>query len=325
MEKKYELTDETINVRRKGVIITLYRIRALKNFGEVEAGDLGGFIEKESNLSHEGNCWNYGGKIYGNAKVYGDARINYCAIVADCAEVYERANVSGKVYDNAKVYGKAHIYQNARIYENAKVYGDAEIDNNVCGNTEISGNSNASDDEDKEPDNKYELTDETRLFCNVKFYRIRATRDFETLGGMVYRGELGGYVENNSILSQEGNCWVDQHCFINGDLTISGDTYIGDNVHIDATGEISGNTNIRNSLIMGIVHINGGDDTCIVDSTIKGDVHIDGDSLITDSRIDGTVNITKSNILKSDISNDLDINDDMILSNVSRKTRKTIA
>lgn len=54
--KKYEFTGET--KIRCG--ITLHRIRALKDFGVVCAGDIGGWIEKESNLSHEGNCWVYG-------------------------------------------------------------------------------------------------------------------------------------------------------------------------------------------------------------------------------------------------------------------------
>ncbi|EJF84065.1 hypothetical protein MCU_00733 [Bartonella elizabethae Re6043vi] len=39
MEKKYELTDETIEVDGH----TLHRIRALKDFGDLKTGDLGGF------------------------------------------------------------------------------------------------------------------------------------------------------------------------------------------------------------------------------------------------------------------------------------------
>ncbi len=37
----------------------LFRIRALNDIPKykVTAGDLGGYIEKESNLSQEGNCW----------------------------------------------------------------------------------------------------------------------------------------------------------------------------------------------------------------------------------------------------------------------------
>lgn len=48
-DKKYELTDVTRKVGDR----TLYQIRALKDFGEVKAGDLGGYIEKESNLSQK--------------------------------------------------------------------------------------------------------------------------------------------------------------------------------------------------------------------------------------------------------------------------------
>ena len=47
MEKKYRLTDETINVDGR----ILHRIEALKDFGNVKKGDKGGFVEKEENLS----------------------------------------------------------------------------------------------------------------------------------------------------------------------------------------------------------------------------------------------------------------------------------
>ncbi|WP_412058013.1 hypothetical protein [Bartonella sp. DGB2] len=53
MEKKYELTQETREVNER----TLYRIRALRDFGNVKAGDKGGFVENERNLSHRGDCW----------------------------------------------------------------------------------------------------------------------------------------------------------------------------------------------------------------------------------------------------------------------------
>ena len=54
--KKYELTNETIT---NGNTKTLYRIRALNSIKEFEVkiGDLGGYIEKEDNLSHNGKAW----------------------------------------------------------------------------------------------------------------------------------------------------------------------------------------------------------------------------------------------------------------------------
>ena len=88
--KKYELTGE-VKVKFG---VTFKRIRALIDFGNVKKGELGGFIEKEENLSHENNAW-----VYGNAKVYGDAK------------VYGNARVSG----NARVYGNADYVLIGRI------------------------------------------------------------------------------------------------------------------------------------------------------------------------------------------------------------------
>ena len=64
---KYELTNETIVVYGRA----LHRVKALKDIGtSVKKGDLGGFIEGESNLSQKGDCW-----VYSNARVYGNAEI----------------------------------------------------------------------------------------------------------------------------------------------------------------------------------------------------------------------------------------------------------
>ena len=120
--KKYELTDETIDVSGT----TLHRIKALKDFGNVKKGELGGYVESERNLSQEGNCW-----VCGNAKVCGDAEVCGNAKVCGNAEVYGNA----KVYGNAWVCGNAEVYGNAKVYGNAWVYGNAE----VCGNAKVCG------------------------------------------------------------------------------------------------------------------------------------------------------------------------------------------
>ena len=98
--KKFELTNEFVT-NMFGT--KLFRIRALVEFGDVEAGELGGYVEKESNLGHDDNAW-----VYGDARVYDNAL----------------------VYDNARVYGDAQVSGDARVCGNARVYGDAR----VCGN-----------------------------------------------------------------------------------------------------------------------------------------------------------------------------------------------
>ena len=86
--KKYEFTGETKEIRLLFRTATLHRIRATVAFGIVEVGDLGGWIEKEENLSHEGKAW-----VCGDAKVCGDAEV--------CGDA--------KVWGNAKVFSASHV------------------------------------------------------------------------------------------------------------------------------------------------------------------------------------------------------------------------
>ena len=135
MEKKYKLTEETINIGGTA----LYRIEALRDFGDVKKGDKGGFIEKEENLSQSDDCWVYDdAKVYDNAMVYGNARVCENAVVCGYARVYDNA----RVYNNAVVGGKAVVYGNAVVDWYAVIYGNAEVYDNavVGGNAEIRGN-----------------------------------------------------------------------------------------------------------------------------------------------------------------------------------------
>ena len=148
--KKFELTAEFVtNVFGK----KLFRIKALVAFGDVSAGELGGFVEKEENLSNNGNAWVYGNaQVSGNARVCGNARVSGDARVSGNAQVSGNARVSG----NAWVYGDAQVYGNARVYGNAWVYGDAWVSGNaqvygnawVYGNARVSGNAQVSGDAD---------------------------------------------------------------------------------------------------------------------------------------------------------------------------------
>ena len=69
---KYKLTEETKVVNGH----TLHRIVCVTAFASVSVGDIGGWVESESNLSQYGNAWVYGGaKVYGDAWVYGNAEV----------------------------------------------------------------------------------------------------------------------------------------------------------------------------------------------------------------------------------------------------------
>ena len=135
--RKYRLLDSDTKVFFGR---TLFRIQALNSFGDVQEGDLGGYIEKEKNLSHDGNAWVYNNaQVFDEARVYGNAKIFGNVKIFGNAKVYDNAGVRGNVqiYGDARVYGDAHISEDARIYDNATISGNAY----VCDNAYVGGNS----------------------------------------------------------------------------------------------------------------------------------------------------------------------------------------
>ena len=150
--KKFKLTSEFI-VDISGV--KLFRIKALIEFGNVKAGDLGGYIEKEENLSHMGNAW-----VSGNARVSGDARVFGNAQVSGDARVFGNAWVSG----NARVFGNAWVSGDARVFGNARVFGDAR----VSGNAQVFGDARVSGDKDYAYAHGFGSCNRTTTFFRLK-------------------------------------------------------------------------------------------------------------------------------------------------------------
>jgi hypothetical protein len=66
----------------------LFLVRALRDFGQVKAGDIGGRIESEANLSHDGDAW-VGGHawVLGRARVDGDEIVKGNVVLKDCIRV----------------------------------------------------------------------------------------------------------------------------------------------------------------------------------------------------------------------------------------------
>ncbi len=115
---------------------TLYVIEALRDFSDVSRGDIGGFVESEENLSHEGNCWVYhSAMVYDKARVNRDAKIKDRANVRDYAMVSDKAVVAGQtevfqravIYDEALIDGLCSVYGNAQIFGKAKIFGHSKV------------------------------------------------------------------------------------------------------------------------------------------------------------------------------------------------------
>jgi carbonic anhydrase/acetyltransferase-like protein (isoleucine patch superfamily) len=141
--KKYEFIESEKTTLDNGTILT--RIRALRDFKYVKAGDLGGWLQSEANLDHSGDAW-----VTDNASVCDIARISGNALISGNAIVAHWARVS----DNAHVSSNAWILYNAQISDNVYIYGhtimsgesQAGGDARIFGNTQVYGNALISGD-----------------------------------------------------------------------------------------------------------------------------------------------------------------------------------
>lgn len=113
--------------------VMVYRIQALRDFGDVKEGDLGGYLESENNLSQEGNCWVYDTScVLKDARVYDNAIVCKKSYINNSAQVYGNSYVeytavlhNAKIFDNAKIYGRVFIHNDVKVYDNAIIKKDS--------------------------------------------------------------------------------------------------------------------------------------------------------------------------------------------------------
>ncbi|MDK9361784.1 YdcK family protein [Lelliottia wanjuensis] len=137
--KKYRLSDETRlyhfqNTEGKASV-TLRQIIAERDFSDVTAGTKGGWLEDESALSHDGNCWVYdeNSVVFGQAQICDNARITQPCVISHAANIRDNSWVDGsqvshgaQLSDNVTVQssvvrGICHLYGNARILHESTV------------------------------------------------------------------------------------------------------------------------------------------------------------------------------------------------------------
>ncbi|MDE7361111.1 MAG: hypothetical protein K2N38_04185 [Oscillospiraceae bacterium] len=133
---KYEFTGEVKTVTDSNYTErTVRRIRALRDIepptkdGSVTKGDLGGWIESESNLSHSGECWvDEDAVVMGNAVVKDNAYVCNRSVVDGNAIICDQAAVDG---NEVTVGEYAIICGNASVLELAEVVGHVTVKGNV--------------------------------------------------------------------------------------------------------------------------------------------------------------------------------------------------
>ena len=82
---------------------------------------------------------------------------------------------------------------------------------------------------------KYELTNETKVFLGKTLYRIRALIAF----GNVAPGDLGGWIEKEENLGQEGTAWVTGNAWVTGTARVTDNALVTGNACVTGNAEIS--------------------------------------------------------------------------------------
>lgn len=205
--KRYGFTEETKVVNG----VTVRRIIALQDFYIVDAdgpkqikqGTLGGWIEKEENLSQEGLAW-----VADEAVVYGDAEVTDAALICDKAEVCGPTGIRdyARVYDSAKIgCGDGSDVGLTVVSEHASVYGNASIINR-------SGN-------DLDIWHYAEVYDDAEIHTSENFYVTLC--DHAKVCGHAKMGE--------------GNVTIRDYAVVTGYTRIGHEVTVCDNAVIDAT------------------------------------------------------------------------------------------
>lgn len=235
-------------------IRTTYRIRALRDFGDVKTGDLGGYVESEKNLSHEGNCWIYDeataccdAVVKDDAVMRNEARAGQSAVISGDAEIFGDARIKGyaEVTDHARAGWKWDGVQNAEGYKNgdttviqgcskvsghAQVLGEVVVDDHAV----IRGNASVEGKWPAIPADKY------------KAYYIGCVSDNAVIEGNAK--VTNAYVERNAHIYEDA--LVSGHPKMGGHAAIAGNAEIGGHAQILHNVEVNGNAKIHGDAVI---------------------------------------------------------------------------
>lgn len=249
----------------------LRQLVALRSFGDVKAGDLGGLIAPSVKLDHNSTAWVYpGAEVYGcseitnGATIFGAARVMNSKI-AD-STIFERAHVTNSSVCGSSVYGNARVCARSIVQESEiagkTVVEHSEIDDSVLVDCTVSGNVFVTSVELRGPAvpitqpgsyqdgpqslDVWEIGRARREYVDpemkyelspagAKYSRPVALCDF----GDVKRGDIGGLIADSATLSREGTCWVYPDAVVHGTSVVS-DNAIVDNKAVLVHSRVEG-------------------------------------------------------------------------------------
>ena len=113
---------------------------------------------------------------------------------------------------------------------------------------------------------KYKITDICKIYKGIRVCRIEALENF----GNIRKGQIGGWIQNKSNLSQEGLCWVADEAIVYHCSKVIDDAIVED------YAKVYGNAIIKdNALVRGRAEIYHGG-SVIDDAEVGGNNRIGG-------------------------------------------------
>lgn len=234
-DPKYEITANTMQVYEHTDDKLVHQIRALKDFGDVKAGDLGGWIESEENLSQSGNCW-----VADNAMVYDHAQVRDNTILRGNAIARDRAQVT----ENAKLFDKTWIADDARISGQAELHDFAYAKDDaiisdfalVSGRASVSGEAQVLNH--AKIDGSASICDYAVVKGNAHIEGNALVIDQATVSGNAsVRG--GAKIEEYAVV--EGNCCIYGGAIVSDNSRITGDAVVKEIAFIGGETLVGGN------------------------------------------------------------------------------------
>ncbi len=227
----------------------VYRIEAVRDFGNVRKGDRGGFVRDGDNLSHDGNCWieddavaadfSY---VKGNAILSGKAKLTRFAWIAGNACVTDHVLMTdySSAYDDAFLGGYARLGEGASVFENGRVQTAWRRGWTMSGRTTVRGHARLID--------KAFMRDRSFLGGDAVLRKHANLYENARVDG---HADIGGRSRIAGTAWATGGATIRDRCHVTGNAIVAGHIVLGGKSYITGKARLGGDKHYENILLGG--------------------------------------------------------------------------
>ena len=126
---------------------------------------------------------------------------------------------------------------------------------------------------------KYAMETTTKTIGSVNLHRIRATRSIPKWN--VKKGDIGGWIETEKNLSQDGDAWVFGDAWVSGKARVFGDAQVSGNARVSGDAWVFGNARVSgDAQVFGDAWVSG-EAQVFGDAWVSGDAQVFGDAWVS--------------------------------------------